>query len=240
MAGKATNGTDGQAAEQAHEDARSAAEGGVPGLLASMAEKVGATARVSAVFGEPVEKDGHTVIPVAQTMWGSGAGSGTSDEDGFGGGAGGGALTRPVGYIDVTGHGRLLRAAPEAVAGRQAGACLGGRHLAGRPRTEPTGARIADRRSLTAPTPTPGDRPARRPLGPTLSPSGPRRESARHYAASSATSILEPCRRPSCAEVAPTCVSSWPSPPAMAPACRSVRSSPPRFGPAASRRTRSR
>ncbi len=105
MAGKATNGTDGQAAEQAHEDARSAAEGGVPGLLASMAEKVGATARVSAVFGEPVEKDGHTVIPVAQTMWGSGAGSGTSDEDGSGSGAGGGALTRPVGYIEVTGQG---------------------------------------------------------------------------------------------------------------------------------------
>jgi uncharacterized spore protein YtfJ len=105
MAGKATNGTDGQAAGQAHEDARSAAEGGVPGLLASMAEKVGATARVGAVFGEPVEKDGHTVIPVAQTMWGSGAGSGTSDEDGFAGGAGGGAITRPIGYIEVTGQG---------------------------------------------------------------------------------------------------------------------------------------
>ena len=105
MAGKATNGTDEQAAEPAHEEARSAAEGGVPGLLASMAEKVGATARVSAVFGEPVEKDGHTVIPVAQTMWGSGAGSGTSDEDGSGSGAGGGALTRPVGYIEVTGQG---------------------------------------------------------------------------------------------------------------------------------------
>jgi uncharacterized spore protein YtfJ len=105
MAGKATNGANEQATEEAHETARSAAEGGAPGLLASMAEKVGATARVSAVFGEPVEKDGHTVIPVAQTMWGSGAGSGTSDEDGSGSGAGGGAMTRPVGYIDVTGHG---------------------------------------------------------------------------------------------------------------------------------------
>jgi len=105
MAGKATNGADGQTAEQAHEEARSALEGGIPGLLASMAEKVGATARVSAVFGEPVQQGGHTVIPVAQTMWGSGAGSGTSDEDGSGSGAGGGALTRPMGYIEVTGQG---------------------------------------------------------------------------------------------------------------------------------------
>ena len=104
----ARNGTDGasqRAKDEAFEDAKDAAEGGVPGLLASMAEKVGATARVSAVFGEPVEKEGRTVIPVAQSMWGSGAGSGMSDGEGSGSGAGGGALTRPVGYIELTGHG---------------------------------------------------------------------------------------------------------------------------------------
>jgi len=57
------------------------------------------------VFGEPVEKEGRTVIPVAQSMWGSGAGSGMSDGEGSGSGAGGGAMTKPVGYIEVTGQG---------------------------------------------------------------------------------------------------------------------------------------
>jgi uncharacterized spore protein YtfJ len=104
----ARNGTDGateRAKDKAFEEAHDAAEGGVPGLLASMAEKVGATARVSTVFGEPVEKEGRTVIPVAQSMWGSGAGSGMSDGEGSGSGAGGGAMTKPVGYIEVTGQG---------------------------------------------------------------------------------------------------------------------------------------
>ncbi len=104
MPTKGTNGVDARAADEATEAARAAAAGGVPGLIASMAEKVGATARVGAVFGEPVERDGLTVIPVAQAMWGSGAGSGGSDEDGSGSGAGGGALTRPLGYIEMTGR----------------------------------------------------------------------------------------------------------------------------------------
>jgi uncharacterized spore protein YtfJ len=105
MAEKRTTGGNGQATEEALDEAREAGEGGMPGLLASMAERVGATARVSAVFGEPVERDGRTVIPVAQSVWGSGAGSGTSDDQGSGSGAGGGALTRPVGYIELTGGG---------------------------------------------------------------------------------------------------------------------------------------
>jgi uncharacterized spore protein YtfJ len=103
MPTKGTNGADARTADEATQTARAAAEGGMPGLLASMAEKVGATAKVSAVFGEPVERDGLTVIPVAQAMWGSGAGSGGSDEDGSGSGAGGGALTRPLGYIELSG-----------------------------------------------------------------------------------------------------------------------------------------
>jgi uncharacterized spore protein YtfJ len=70
-----------------------------------MAEKVGATAVVRPVFGEPVETEERTVIPVAQWIWGSGAASGTSDAEGSGSGAGGGALTRPMGYIEVTGQG---------------------------------------------------------------------------------------------------------------------------------------
>jgi uncharacterized spore protein YtfJ len=105
MAGKRPSGANGHAADEAFEEARGATEGGMPGLLSSLAEKVGATARASAVFGEPVEREGRTVIPVAQAMWGSGAGSGSSDDEGSGSGAGGGAMTKPVGYIELSGQG---------------------------------------------------------------------------------------------------------------------------------------
>jgi hypothetical protein len=103
MADKRTNGAGTGATDEAFEEARDAASGGAAGLLAGLAEKVGASARAEAVFGEPVERDGLTVIPVAQAMWGSGAGSGSSEEDGSGSAAGGGALTRPLGYIELSG-----------------------------------------------------------------------------------------------------------------------------------------
>jgi uncharacterized spore protein YtfJ len=105
------NVSPGRARGRALEAAEAAGEGGIVGLLAGLAERTGANAGVSAVFGEPVEKDGRTIITVAQSLWGSGAGSGTSDEDaagrgsGSGAGGGGGAATRPVGYIEITADG---------------------------------------------------------------------------------------------------------------------------------------
>lgn len=105
MAENGTNGAAGRARGKAFKEAEGAAEGGVAGMLASLADRVGATAGVKAVFGEPVEKDGRTVITVAQSMWGSGAGSGMSEESGVGSGGGGGAATRPLGYIELSGHG---------------------------------------------------------------------------------------------------------------------------------------
>jgi len=98
-------GAPGRARRKAFKEAGQAAEGGVAGLLASLAERIGANAGVDAVFGEPVEKDGRTVITVAQSMWGSGAGSGMSEDDGMGSGGGGGAATRPVGYIEISSQG---------------------------------------------------------------------------------------------------------------------------------------
>jgi uncharacterized spore protein YtfJ len=61
---------------------------------------------VKRVFGEPIEKDGVTVIPVATVIGGAGGGSGTSTEAG-GEGQGGG----PSG----TGGGYGLRATPAGV-----------------------------------------------------------------------------------------------------------------------------
>lgn len=83
----------------------------VPALLASLAERLGANAGAKAVFGEPVEKDGRTVIPVAQAMIATGAGGGGADEpaQGSGLGAGGGAITKPLGYIEVTAGGAAFK-----------------------------------------------------------------------------------------------------------------------------------
>jgi uncharacterized spore protein YtfJ len=72
--------------------------------LTRLAERLGATAAASAVFGTPVESEGTTVIPVARVRWGVGGGSGSGkkdDSEGFGGG--GGVQAAPVGYIDVRG-----------------------------------------------------------------------------------------------------------------------------------------
>ena len=74
--------------------------GSAEGFVASLAEKLGATARAATVFGDPVERDGVTVIPVARARWGFGGGAGKRrDEDGAGGG--GGAQVTPVGFIEL-------------------------------------------------------------------------------------------------------------------------------------------
>jgi uncharacterized spore protein YtfJ len=72
-------------------------------LLARIGHAIGDRARASAVFGEPVDRDGVTVIPVAKARFGFGAGGGSGPEKvgGAGGGGGGGAMISPLGYIEV-------------------------------------------------------------------------------------------------------------------------------------------
>jgi hypothetical protein len=56
-------------------------------FVGSMAEKLGAAARAATIFGDPVERDGVTVIPVARARWGFGGGMGRrKEENGAGGG----------------------------------------------------------------------------------------------------------------------------------------------------------
>lgn len=88
--------------QDAFEEAEAAASSGAAGLLETVLDRIGLHAGAKAVFGEPIEKDGRTVIPVAQMIIGTGAGGGSTEEEGTGEGAGGGALTRPLGYIEVT------------------------------------------------------------------------------------------------------------------------------------------
>lgn len=89
-------------------EAQEAASGRASSFLEGLAERLGFSARAGAVFGDPVEKGGVTVIPVAKVRYGFGGGSGsdTTDEgDGSkhdeGSGGGGGLSASPVGFIEV-------------------------------------------------------------------------------------------------------------------------------------------
>ncbi|HEX7330748.1 MAG TPA: spore germination protein GerW family protein [Pyrinomonadaceae bacterium] len=76
-------------------------------FIGTMAEKLGAVARAATVFGDPVERDGITVIPVAKARWGFGGGAGQRRQEGSGGthedgaGGGGGVQVTPVGFIEI-------------------------------------------------------------------------------------------------------------------------------------------
>ncbi|MGD6747809.1 spore germination protein GerW family protein [Streptomyces sp. BH106] len=73
-------------------------------LLERLADKLGGRASVAAVFGEPVFREGITVVPVAQVGFGFGGGAGrekAGDKDGEGGGGGGGAGAKPLGFIEI-------------------------------------------------------------------------------------------------------------------------------------------
>jgi uncharacterized spore protein YtfJ len=74
-------------------------------LLQRIGEAVGGRVKASTVFGEPVARDGITVIPVARARFGFGGGAGAGRragaELGSGGGGGGGAIVSPIGFIEV-------------------------------------------------------------------------------------------------------------------------------------------
>ena len=56
--------------EAAFDAARRAGGGSaIDGFVERMAERVGGKASVRAVFGDPIERDGITVIPVARVRW---------------------------------------------------------------------------------------------------------------------------------------------------------------------------
>src|SRR5258708_17385803 len=75
-------------------------------FLERLANRVGINSKVSTIFGDPVERDGITVIPVARVSWGFGGGAGSGSNPGQsqvgeGSGGGGGTMVNPVGYIEL-------------------------------------------------------------------------------------------------------------------------------------------
>jgi len=67
--------------------------------MTNLTEKLAENARsfgVTSAYGDPVEVDGTTIIPVALVWYGFGAGEGTSEDEG-GSGGGGGGTSLPIG-----------------------------------------------------------------------------------------------------------------------------------------------
>ena len=77
-------------------------------LLQKIGETLGSAATVKAVFGEPIQVNGKTVVPVAKVAYGFGGGFGSgkdtpqTDRQGEGGGGGGGVRAFPAGALEIT------------------------------------------------------------------------------------------------------------------------------------------
>jgi uncharacterized spore protein YtfJ len=115
--------------EFAMEQAQKAASSSIDGFVERMAERVGAKASVRAVFGDPIERGGITIIPVARVRWGFGGGAGrgpiavrpgtgegapegSSVDQGISGagtGGGGGVTADPVGYLEIGPEGATFK-----------------------------------------------------------------------------------------------------------------------------------
>jgi uncharacterized spore protein YtfJ len=71
-------------------------------VVTRLAERLGAQVNQATVYGEPVERNGLTVIPVASARFAFGGGTGGDAEtQQEGGGAGGVGWVAPAGYIEL-------------------------------------------------------------------------------------------------------------------------------------------
>jgi len=80
--------------------------------LESIVDRIKEHANVEAVYGEPIERNGKTVIPVAKVAYGFGGGYGSEGKEsqengqdhngGEGGGLGGGVKATPAGVVEIT------------------------------------------------------------------------------------------------------------------------------------------
>lgn len=77
-------------------------------ILGLLGDRLQSGASVRAVFGDPVEAHGRTVIPVARIGYGFGAGGRTAGNEATrpeDGGGGAGLRARPVGALEITAGG---------------------------------------------------------------------------------------------------------------------------------------
>ena len=69
------------------------------------------------VLGDPIEKDGSTVIPIVSYGFGFGAGGSSGGKSGDGGGTGGGGGIKPIGAIILDEKGARVEAIKGAISG---------------------------------------------------------------------------------------------------------------------------
>ena len=80
--------------------------------LKTVVERLHSSASVESVYGDPIEANGRTIIPVSKVAYGFGAGYGSSPDDetpaeqhaqeSEGGGLGGGVAAQPAGVVEIT------------------------------------------------------------------------------------------------------------------------------------------
>lgn len=70
-------------------------------FVEGLARELGIAANAKHIYGEPVERDGVTVVPVAKIGYGFCGGGGRKTEKGEGAGGGGGIKVIPIGYIEM-------------------------------------------------------------------------------------------------------------------------------------------
>ncbi|MFW5956612.1 MAG: spore germination protein GerW family protein [Halorhabdus sp.] len=85
----------------------------LPETVTTVIEAIREGAGVESVYGEPIERDDRTVLPVARVAYGFGGGFGEGPNDeadpgGSGVGGGCGVLSSPVGAIEITDDGTLF------------------------------------------------------------------------------------------------------------------------------------
>jgi uncharacterized spore protein YtfJ len=80
-------------------------------FLESLLERLRSSANVKTIYGEPIQTEGKTIIPVARIAYGLGGGYGQgkskkneigSDDQPVGEGGGGGIAVTPVGVVEIT------------------------------------------------------------------------------------------------------------------------------------------
>jgi uncharacterized spore protein YtfJ len=84
-------------------------------FLTSSFEKVQQSASVKQVFGEPIEANNRTIIPVSMVVYGFGGGSGKGrNNEGNGSGFGTGVVAMPVGVVEISDEGTKFIALKKA------------------------------------------------------------------------------------------------------------------------------
>ena len=103
-------------------------------IIDNVTEKIQKNAQAKAIFGDPIEKDGITVIPIARVcVSGFGGGGGGEDEtkkkgekQGAGLGLGVRSKTSPVGYIEISEEGTVYKEITDRNRMIMSGMLLGG------------------------------------------------------------------------------------------------------------------